>query len=266
MDWNIPVECFCETNTTNISMRGLPVISAEILIKEYSDASIVVCVGSKEARLGIYDFLLKNGFNPPNIVSTFTANDQYFGYSFFPPIQGEIYVDIGVDDGGTIINYSNLSRNQYKKIIALEPDIQNIERINRNPQIKNIEGLQIIPKGAWSSTTKLPFECLGNGGSRISNIESTKAEFIKLDDLLLKEYSENIVIKMDIEGAELEALKGAEELIRKNKPRLAVCVYHKPEDIIDIPFYITSIAPEYRFFIRHNCLVNLTETVLYAVV
>jgi hypothetical protein len=126
--------------------------------------------------------------------------------------------------------------------------------------------LQIISKGAWNSNTELPFECLENGSSKILDTGTAKAQFIKLDDLSLNDDSGNIVIKMDIEGAEFEALKGAESLIKKKKPRLAVCVYHKPEDIIDIPFYINSIEPEYKFFIRHNCLVNLTETVLYAVV
>jgi FkbM family methyltransferase len=264
-DWNIPVECFCESIRKSDSIYGLPVISTETMIAEYQNAFVIICIGSREPRLSVYEFLLNNGFDNTSIVSTFADSDQYFGYSFFPPINDEIYVDVGSDDGNTIVDYNNISHGYYKKIIALEPDAENIERINKNLKNKNIERLQVIPKGAWSSNTEISFECFGNGSSRISNEGSTTASCVKLDDVL-KDASGDIVIKMDIEGAELEALKGAEESIRKNKPRLAVCLYHKPEDIIDIPYYIAGIEPKYKFFIRHNCLVNLSETVLYAFV
>jgi FkbM family methyltransferase len=263
-DWNIPVECFCESVRVCDSACGLPVISAETLIKEYQGAFVVVCIGSREPRLGVYRFLLNNGFDSASIVSTFSSSDQYFGYSFFPPVHDEIYVDVGSDDGNTIIDYNNISHGHYRKIIALEPDAINVKRINENINNRNIERLRLIPKGAWSSNTKISFENLGNGSSKISDKGQIMAPVIKLDDVL-KNVSGDIAIKMDIEGAELEALKGAKETIIQNKPRLAICVYHKPEDIIDIPLYISEIAPEYKFFIRHNCLVNLTETVLYAV-
>jgi hypothetical protein len=74
----------------------------------------------------------------------------------------------------------------------------------------------------------------------------------------------NIFIKMDIEGSELEALKGAKNTIKNQKPRLAISVYHKPEDIFEIPLYLKELVPAYKFYLRHDCLVNLTETVLYA--
>ena len=71
-------------------------------------------------------------------------------------------------------------------------------------------------------------------------------------------------IKMDIEGAELEALRGAESIIRKQRPKLAICVYHKPEDIWTIPMYILSLQNDYRLFLRHYSFGD-TETVLYAI-
>ena len=72
-------------------------------------------------------------------------------------------------------------------------------------------------------------------------------------------------LKMDIEGAELQALVGAKETIKKYKPRLAICIYHKLEDIVTIPEYILSLVPEYKFYIRHHHPTIGTETVLYAV-
>ena len=71
-------------------------------------------------------------------------------------------------------------------------------------------------------------------------------------------------IKMDIEGAELKALEGAKETILKWYPRLAICIYHKYEDIYEIGDYILSLNPNYKLYIRHysTCM---WETVLYAV-
>ncbi len=70
---------------------------------------------------------------------------------------------------------------------------------------------------------------------------------------------------MDIEGAELEALQGAKNTIQRFLPKLAICIYHKPKDIIEIPLYIKKIAPRYNLYLRHYSNFH-SETVLYAVV
>lgn len=71
-------------------------------------------------------------------------------------------------------------------------------------------------------------------------------------------------LKMDIEGTELKALLGAKETILRSKPKLAICVYHKPEDLIEIPLLLKGLVSDYRFFLRHYSN-NDSETVLYAV-
>lgn len=69
---------------------------------------------------------------------------------------------------------------------------------------------------------------------------------------------------MDIEGAELAALQGGAETIKRYKPKLAISIYHKPEDIIEIPIYIKSLVPEYKLYIRHYTNMY-AETILYAI-
>ena len=71
------------------------------------------------------------------------------------------------------------------------------------------------------------------------------------------------IIKMDVEGFEFETLKGAETIIRSLKPKLAICIYHKTLDFYEIPLYLKSLVPEYKFKVRQH-EPGFCETVLYA--
>lgn len=70
---------------------------------------------------------------------------------------------------------------------------------------------------------------------------------------------------MDVEGSEMVALEGAKKTISKYKPKLAISVYHKPEDVLEIANYILKMVPEYNFILRHYTD-GSNETVLYATV
>ena len=98
--------------------------------------------------------------------------------------------------------------------------------------------------------------------SAISSV-GTRGEIVRMDDHLQGE--DVSFIKMDIEGAERAALRGAEQLIRRCRPDLAICVYHSISDLFEIPLYIHSIVPEYCLYLRHHTPV-FCETVCYAVI
>lgn len=72
------------------------------------------------------------------------------------------------------------------------------------------------------------------------------------------------LIKMDIEGAEIDALKGARNLIKNNNPKLAICVYHRLEDLWNVPLSIMSISSDYTYYLRHHSPV-IWDSVCYAV-
>ena len=89
-----------------------------------------------------------------------------------------------------------------------------------------------------------------------------ECRLVSLDGLLRGK--EVTVLKMDIEGAEIKGLQGAKEIIGKQKPKLAICLYHRPEDLWEVPCMIHAINPEYQMIIKHHCGYNYTDTVLYA--
>ena len=90
----------------------------------------------------------------------------------------------------------------------------------------------------------------------------TETECITIDSML-KDAAPTF-IKMDIEGAEIQALKGAREHIINDNPAMAICVYHRVDDLWKIPAYIRDVNPNYRFYLRHYSYYN-TETVLYCI-
>ena len=122
--------------------------------------------------------------------------------------------------------------------------------------------MQLVPYGLWDREDILKFEAADGGFSTIKNTGNMEIKVVSLDDFLNGQ--EATYIKMDIEGAELKALKGAKNTITKYKPKLALCIYHKPLDIIEIPLYLKTIEPRYKFYLRHYSNFH-TETVLYAI-
>ena len=123
--------------------------------------------------------------------------------------------------------------------------------------------IEIINGALWDASVNVPFvEDNDNmAGSYVSNNGNDYVKGVAIDDLGAEKIT---FIKMDIEGSELRALKGAKKTIIRDNPKLAICIYHKPWDVYEIAEYILSIVPDYKLFIRHYDYYP-QETVLYAV-
>jgi FkbM family methyltransferase len=182
----------------------------------------------------------------------------------FEPQEEEYIIDCGAFNGETEWMFFNWGSSKIKKIYALE-----LDPVNKNTCLNYYENKGLMPiidfinKGVSNTNCAIRIEnsSIGSSGSHIGE-GSVMAEVVKLDDLIKGKVT---FIKMDIEGAELDALNGAEKIIKTQKPRLAICVYHKPSDIYEIPSYLLSIVPEYKFIVRHYSSYSW-ETVLYAYV
>lgn len=192
----------------------------------------------------------------------------YFSAEFLPPPGGEghdcpVYVDCGVYDGEDIKGYAEYVKMQYKKIIGFEPDRQAVKTLSENLKDWDLRNVSIIQKAVGERDEVLKFTDFGGMGGTISANGTVEIEATSIDNVLGGGRAD--FIKMDIEGSELPALRGAEKTILKYKPILAVSVYHKREDIFAIPEYILSLVPEYRLYLRNYSL-SANDNVLYAIV
>lgn len=190
------------------------------------------------------------------------SEDVYFDLSIWKARKHEIFVDAGCYNLYTSKQFSNWCPS-YDKIYAFEPDEGNCQLCNENIEKYGLHNVDIINAGLWNENKVLRFNHSGDkgAGSYISQEGIDSINAVKLDDVL--QGKKCTFLKMDIEGSELNALKGAAETIKKWKPRLAICIYHKPEDIIEIPLYVKKLVPEYKLKMRQYST-YFYDTVMYA--
>ncbi len=260
--------CLCDRDQEKqkTGWIGHHVISPEQLFKDYQDYYVLISTTMFQEE--IEDILIKNGWDKkrilnPGIVSSEWYFQQYFDAEIMKPCQNEIFIDGGCYDCSTDRLFIEWCGGKYNKIYAFEPDIKNYEKCLK--EAESIPNLELANKGLWSREEILYFAGNAGQGSKIIETQEqnvTAISVTSIDDVVGED--KVTFIKMDIEGAELEALKGARSTIIKHHPRLAISIYHKPEDIWEIPSYILSLSEDYKFYIRHYQL-SKNETILYAI-
>jgi FkbM family methyltransferase len=198
--------------------------------------------------------------------AAFTGNnDWYLFKTLLAPAPDALYVDCGAYDGDTICLFLDAAQGAYRKVVAFEPDTTMIPRLK---SIAESEGgkVEVITKGVSDRDGVVKFLVNGMYSSIATNVCSVDAQpvtisTVTLDAVLAGE--EVSTIKMDIEGTEYDALKGAAKLIQRCRPKLAICLYHKVEDLVRIPELVKTLVPEYKLRIRHQSP-SCTDTILFA--
>lgn len=98
----------------------------------------------------------------------------------------------------------------------------------------------------------------------VQGAKLVKCQLRSIDSFTAREKPGSInCLKLDVEGAELEALKGGAETIARDRPKLIICLYHKPQDLYEIPLYIKNLVEGYRMHVAHSSA-GFTDTILYA--
>lgn len=223
------------------------------------------------SRRELREQLLWRNWLDYSVLSTpLAAQDTYFPLDLVAPLANEVFVDCGSFQGDTIPGFLSHWRDGFQRIFALEPDSRNQEALTANAaQLGVADRVTVLPYALGSESGEVSFEATGTVTSQIvkcaegsSQHERALVECRRLDEIewpVAPTY-----IKMDIEGAEPDALVGATGLLREQHPVLAVCTYHRSEHLWEIPNLIRSIAPEYNLFLRRYAE-ECWEGVCYAV-
>ncbi|NLM74453.1 MAG: FkbM family methyltransferase [Clostridiaceae bacterium] len=261
--YGIYVDAFCDRNAKLNGKKIKPVISPDQLLASYHERNdFCIVIGTEMFYKEIYDYLVKNQINKNDIFGgTAKFELQYFDEELISFSDREVFVDGGSLDLNTSCIFLRKCKNA-EKVYAFEPDPNNYKKCLQVKQERELRQVEVYNFGLFDNNDELTFEQFDNGSSRISSSGNSKIQVVALDDILK---DENITfIKMDIEGAELNALKGAANIIARLRPKLAISVYHRPNHMIDIPLYLKSLIPDYKLYLRHYSIYP-QETILYAI-
>lgn len=217
-------------------------------------------LGDEQSRQCLLDMLLFRLGRKLDHAGFMHQEAQYFCDLTLASLSGRKinYVDAGAYDGDTYLKISGLA--DVANAFLFEPDPGNYQKLIGN--VRGKEGVICLPCGLSDHHEVLSFNAGVGESGKISADGSAHVLVLPLDDLL-----PNIkidMIKLDIEGSEAVALKGAARIIRESRPVLAFSLYHKASDVWELPELVDALHPDCALYIRQHHY-NTFETVLYAV-
>jgi len=244
----------------------VPVIGQGLFTYEY-------CVENEEKIQQVYDSLADDYSRKvyANIInfkisgkieylSAVTSTKAEIYKKIIRPGLGETYVDLGAYNGDTIKELLEFTYGKYAAIYAFEPDRKNFRKL-----AKFVDGMSHVyayNAAAWCIDCELPFASKAGRQSAITAESDNWIQALSVDTILGKKPA--TLIKMDVEGFEREAIWGAALNIAHYAPKLMIALYHRNEDIFELPLLVKKLNPSYKLYIRHQLYIPAWETNLYA--
>ena len=187
-------------------------------------------------------------------------DDLYAPKNLIEFTTAEVYVDAGSYDGDTIRSFAKSVHDRFDHVYAFEPDPVTYRALQSNfaaePRVEAINAGLHRKKGV------LRFKDDGSRGAIFASDGAITMPVTSLDDVV--GHKRVTYIKMNIDGADIDALYGAEQAIRRERPKLAISVYHRPSDLWRIPEIAAQFSADYQLFLRQHDG-GIIETVLYAI-
>jgi FkbM family methyltransferase len=196
------------------------------------------------AQVAFRLFLDYDALKPPDNL------ENYFPQDLIELNNSEVLVDCGAFDGDTIAYFLQRQGNSFDSIIAFEPDPLNWEKLMQRK--KNLPDpvrlkIQTFPQALGARAEIVHFSPTGTDLSKVGE-GPVSVECVTLNEALRN--TNPTLIKFDIEGAELSALSGADEVISESRPVLAVSAYHEQNHLWKVPLKLAEICKDYEFFLR----------------
>ena len=176
-------------------------------------------------------------------------------YHSFLALKKERFLDLGAYNGDTALDFASRCPD-YQNITAVEPDAKTFKKLQNNTAA--LRDLTLKNACVSDKCGLLPFSMKGGRNSALGD-GGTLLESISIDSLKTN-FS---YIKMDVEGAEVDAVKGAEKTIKAAKPKMLISAYHRTEDLIKIPQTVLGIRDDYKLYIRHFKYLPAWDTNFY---
>ena len=215
---------------------------------------------SKEVFASTLNYKLSGKLDYLQRITTQREEDcrQLFQFS-----KNETFVDLGAYDGDTIKEFLNYTAFSYREIVALEPDSKNFKKLQRFVEKAGLEHVLLLNKGIWSEEGALSFAASGGRQSALQSDGKVEVPVDSVDHIM--QGRPVSYMKLDVEGAEFEALSGAAETIGRWAPKLFVAAYHRDDDLWRLPLLLWQLNKKYDIYLRKHPYVPAWELNFLAV-
>jgi FkbM family methyltransferase len=198
---------------------------------------------------------------PLEVMAEVFEGNQYFPDGLITLGPTEVFVDAGAYTGDTLADFLQRTTGCFEAVHCFELDQTNFALLRDMASVRpEASRITLHPVGLWQEAMEVSYSTeksqstIGKGLARGS--------VVRLDDVI--GVADVSLLKMDIEGAELQALEGASRTIQTCRPKMAICVYHDFRHLWEVPMLLKRLVPDYRIFFRHHTRLEY-ETVCYAI-
>lgn len=218
------------------------------------------------SRKTFHNVLLHRANHQINLIWSVFDHNQYFNNDVIQTVSG-CFVDCGAYTGDTLKAFLSQNFSEYY-YYAFEPEQKNYAELKRMVEKENLTNVSVFPIGLWNKKTKLHFLLNDINDTLAWSLEESSDPsdlFVHVDTLdnLLRGIQLNF-IKMDIEGAEIKALEGSKECVKKYTPQLAISAYHQLDHLWKVPQKILDLDASYELYFRHHSW-NIADSVCYGI-
>lgn len=212
---------------------------------------------SRQVFADVINFKISGKIDYLNICTT--PKEEIYN-EIIPLGKDEVFVDLGAYNGDTVHEFMNACGGSFRHVYAFEPNPKNFRKMSKN--LPDDERITLFNGAAWNENGMVQFSANEGRMSRVNGGgKAVEIPTYVIDDAVKEQAT---VIKLDVEGAERRAILGASRHIAGGA-KILCSLYHRNEDIFELPLLIKSINPELKFYIRHQLYIPAWETNLYCI-
>ena len=180
------------------------------------------------------------------------SHDDYFP-DLLPRLDDDcVFVDCGAFDGDSVRKFLDVQHGRFGAVYAFEPDRHNCDRLRSSVEAmpRDVgDRIHVHCAAVGDAPGKLRFNMTGNMSASLSSSGGVEVNVVRVDDVVPAVTAQTYV-KYDVEGGEWEALRGTQRLLDRGRALLAVSIYHRPDDLWELPLYLDSLNRGYDLYLR----------------